>query len=357
MKSFNIFYTLVHVSGVIFEFQLLNIQPCFPGWPSLPGSHCQRSYGHIHTRTSRSSKQKSNHWICEVPPLAAWMIRTGPLQVAATGCTYHAPSELTSLLKDGNWVVVCQEKILKDIQENEGYDKLNGRYRSLLQLTLNFYSSAMSQVAALSAQIQEAVKGKDSEREDRGPSSVSAEAQLLQLRRFELRRLEEAHGAEQRCAMLQARCRSLEQDIRSQILRRISSDPRIPKADALMPASQANALGLAAAASVNFMMQRRSFAPGAVLNSSLLKRYVLAEALIVSIQQVFFLTLLETRPFLAHLGNVSQENPWLLGGLRMASQAMVFVAVSFPLRKYWVFAAYELPLYTHRTRCQQTKVR
>ncbi|CAL1139325.1 unnamed protein product [Cladocopium goreaui] len=81
------------------------------------------------------------------------------------------------------------------------------------------------------------------------------------------------------------------------------------------------------------MMQRRSFAPGAVLNSSLLKRYVLAEALIVSIQQVFFLTLLETRPFLAHLGHVSQEDPWLLGGLRMASQAMVFVAVSFPLRK------------------------
>ena len=30
--------------------------------------------------------------------------------------------------------------------------------------------------------------------------------------RFELRRLEETHGAEQRCAMLQARCRSLEQD-------------------------------------------------------------------------------------------------------------------------------------------------
>lgn len=96
-----------------------------------------------------------------------------------------------------------QEKILKDIQENEGYEKLNARYRSLLQLTLNFYSSAMSQVAALSAQIQEAVKGKDSERE----------AQLLQLRRFELRRLEETHGAEQRCAMLQARCRSLEQEL------------------------------------------------------------------------------------------------------------------------------------------------
>ena len=127
-------------------------------------------------------------------------------------------------------------------------------------------------------------------------------------------------------------------------------------ADALMQPSQANALGLAAAASVNFMMQRRSFAPGAVLQSSLLKRYLLAEALIVSIQQVFFLALLETRPFLAHVGHVSQEDPWLLGGLRMASQATIFVTVSFPLRKYWVFAAYELPLYSLRTG-QQRKVR
>jgi len=40
-----------------------------------------------------------------------------------------------------------QDKILKDIEGHEGYDKLNLRYRSLLQLTLNFYSSAMSQAA------------------------------------------------------------------------------------------------------------------------------------------------------------------------------------------------------------------
>lgn len=37
------------------------------------------------------------------------------------------------------------------------------------------------------------------------------QAQLLQLRRLELRRLEQQHGTEQRCVMLQARCRSLEQ--------------------------------------------------------------------------------------------------------------------------------------------------
>ena len=74
---------------------------------------------------------------------------------------------------------------MQDIEGHEGYTKLNGRYRSLLQLTLNFYSSAMSQattelsddfglvfvcwlqVAALSMQIQDAVKAKDSEREAR----------------------------------------------------------------------------------------------------------------------------------------------------------------------------------------------
>lgn len=39
------------------------------------------------------------------------------------------------------------------------------------------------------------------------------EAQLLQLRRLELRRLEAQHSNEQRCALLQARCRSLEKDL------------------------------------------------------------------------------------------------------------------------------------------------
>ncbi|CAK9116050.1 unnamed protein product [Durusdinium trenchii] len=96
-----------------------------------------------------------------------------------------------------------QEKICRDIEEHEGFDKLNGRYRSLLQLTLNFYSSAMSQVGALSRQIQEAVSAKDADRE----------AQLLQLRRLELRRLEAQHSNEQRCALLQARCRSLEKEL------------------------------------------------------------------------------------------------------------------------------------------------
>lgn len=90
-----------------------------------------------------------------------------------------------------------QEKICRDIEEHEGFDKLNGRYRSLLQLTLNFYSSAMSQahwaglvglvdvgsdsvractrkVGALSRQIQEAVSAKDADREDGGFNALDA---------------------------------------------------------------------------------------------------------------------------------------------------------------------------------------
>ena len=58
-----------------------------------------------------------------------------------------------------------QEKILHDIEQHEGFEQLNSRYQSLLQLTLNFYSTAMSQVAHLSRQIQEAVKAKDADRE------------------------------------------------------------------------------------------------------------------------------------------------------------------------------------------------
>ncbi|CAJ1429859.1 unnamed protein product [Effrenium voratum] len=96
---------------------------------------------------------------------------------------------------------------------------------------------------------------------------------------------------------------------------------------------------------MNFVLQRQSFAPGAGLHAALVKRYLMAEALIVTIQQGLFVTLLETRPYLACL---SSEEAWQLGALRMVSQAGVFFAVSFPLRKNWVFAASELPFHAAR---------
>eukprot|EP00930_Biecheleria_cincta_P095459 TRINITY_DN87420_c0_g1_i1.p1 TRINITY_DN87420_c0_g1~~TRINITY_DN87420_c0_g1_i1.p1 ORF type:complete len:161 (+),score=21.81 TRINITY_DN87420_c0_g1_i1:22-504(+) len=104
--------------------------------------------------------------------------------------------------------------------------------------------------------------------------------------------------------------------------------------------SNANGCGLAVAASVNFVLQRRTFAPGSLLCRQLVGRYVAAEALIVSMQQGVFVSVLPARPFLASrlFGDASlEEDPRLLASLRASSQAAVFMFVSFPLRRYFVF--------------------
>ncbi|CAE7506773.1 unnamed protein product [Symbiodinium sp. CCMP2456] len=64
----------------------------------------------------------------------------------------------------------------------------------------------------------------------------------------------------------------------------------------------------------------------------------LAEAIIVSVQQGFFML------YLASLADIAPEDPRLMAALRAASQATIFLAVSFPLRKHWVFTASQLPL-------------
>lgn len=50
--------TLLCVFDGTFWISAAQYSTCFPGWPLLPGSRCQRFYGRIRSRTSRSSKQK-----------------------------------------------------------------------------------------------------------------------------------------------------------------------------------------------------------------------------------------------------------------------------------------------------------
>ncbi|CAE8613711.1 unnamed protein product [Polarella glacialis] len=104
---------------------------------------------------------------------------------------------------------------------------------------------------------------------------------------------------------------------------------------------RANCAGLAVGASLNFVLQRRAFAPGASMGRAMLGRYLAAEAIILSLQHFLFLSVLPARSQLAlRLGSdVAEDDPRLLAALRAGSQAMVFGAVSFPLRRYWVFAA------------------
>lgn len=99
------------------------------------------------------------------------------------------------------------------------------------------------------------------------------------------------------------------------------------------------------AAIVNLLVQRCVFAPGATLRA-VLGRFLIAEGLIMAAQQGMFLYLLSLRaryyPVLAH----TERDAHVLLMLRLVTQASVFAAVSFPLRRHWVFGgkrAWESP--------------
>lgn len=96
-----------------------------------------------------------------------------------------------------------EDRIRQEIESSEGYDKLNSRFRCIMELTLNFYSNAMSQVAGLTQQMEEAAAAND----------ASKQAALKAARDAELRRLEVSHSAEQRAALLTGRCRELEEEV------------------------------------------------------------------------------------------------------------------------------------------------
>eukprot|EP00931_Biecheleriopsis_adriatica_P033978 TRINITY_DN19679_c0_g1_i1.p1 TRINITY_DN19679_c0_g1~~TRINITY_DN19679_c0_g1_i1.p1 ORF type:complete len:148 (-),score=23.46 TRINITY_DN19679_c0_g1_i1:62-505(-) len=104
----------------------------------------------------------------------------------------------------------------------------------------------------------------------------------------------------------------------------------------------ANCVGLAAGASLNFALQRRAFAAnlaacrGGVRGTLL--RYWIAEGIIVTSQQSLFVGGLS---LLRGIEMTSEKKPKVedsaVLGIRAASQTLVFGAVSFPLRRYWVF--------------------
>mmetsp|Transcript_145716 Transcript_145716/g.254255 ORF Transcript_145716/g.254255 Transcript_145716/m.254255 type:complete len:172 (-) Transcript_145716:25-540(-) len=108
----------------------------------------------------------------------------------------------------------------------------------------------------------------------------------------------------------------------------------------------ANGLGLVSGAAANFLLQKRAF--GATLAAcsggagATLVRYWLAEFAIVASQQGLFVlglhALLPTQVAAdgsaRHLRMTTEES---LLYLRVIAQVGAFFAISFPLRKYWVF--------------------
>mmetsp|Transcript_31350 Transcript_31350/g.73124 ORF Transcript_31350/g.73124 Transcript_31350/m.73124 type:complete len:184 (+) Transcript_31350:194-745(+) len=108
-------------------------------------------------------------------------------------------------------------------------------------------------------------------------------------------------------------------------------------ADEVFEPKLANGVGLAIGSAVNLLFQLRVFAPGSSMESVLV-RYLLAEATILSVQQGVFLVLFGLRERIADTLAIAENDELLLAGLRIASQASVFAGLSFPLRRYWVFA-------------------
>eukprot|EP00929_Paragymnodinium_shiwhaense_P097378 TRINITY_DN59084_c0_g1_i1.p2 TRINITY_DN59084_c0_g1~~TRINITY_DN59084_c0_g1_i1.p2 ORF type:complete len:197 (+),score=34.01 TRINITY_DN59084_c0_g1_i1:137-727(+) len=133
-------------------------------------------------------------------------------------------------------------------------------------------------------------------------------------------------------------------------------------ADLCLDPATANATGIAAGATLNFALQRRAF--GATLAAcrggaqATFLRYCLAEAAIIGSQQGLFVCGLRwlgngsalvpaaAAPAVQHaaepdaqVASPSSLDEKSLMALRVASQGIVFVVLSFPIRKYWVFAA------------------
>eukprot|EP00747_Dinoflagellata_sp_TGD_P169529 gnl/TRDRNA2_/TRDRNA2_198733_c0_seq1.p2 gnl/TRDRNA2_/TRDRNA2_198733_c0~~gnl/TRDRNA2_/TRDRNA2_198733_c0_seq1.p2 ORF type:complete len:143 (-),score=20.72 gnl/TRDRNA2_/TRDRNA2_198733_c0_seq1:83-511(-) len=109
-------------------------------------------------------------------------------------------------------------------------------------------------------------------------------------------------------------------------------------ADMTMDPQYANGLGLGVAATVNMALQRSAFAPGRAFCQKVVARYLAAEGLILAMQQGTFVASLPSRDKVAAVLRVGDDDPRVLMALRAATQAAVFAAVSFPVRRYWVFA-------------------
>eukprot|EP00812_Abedinium_dasypus_P011849 NODE_5392_length_585_cov_280.269811.p2 GENE.NODE_5392_length_585_cov_280.269811~~NODE_5392_length_585_cov_280.269811.p2 ORF type:complete len:143 (-),score=38.60 NODE_5392_length_585_cov_280.269811:139-567(-) len=115
-------------------------------------------------------------------------------------------------------------------------------------------------------------------------------------------------------------------------------------ADYVIDPGAANLLGLFVGAAMNMGMQRRVFLPRATLCRAMVVRYCSAECLILGLQQYLFVQLLPFRDTVSSMMELGgrlpkrhEDDGILLGTLRSGSQAVVFAAVSFPLRRYWVF--------------------
>ena len=118
-------------------------------------------------------------------------------------------------------------------------------------------------------------------------------------------------------------------------------------ADNFMVDTDANTIGLVAGCVLNFILQRRTFSFGEKINVHLLIRYFTAEFIIIGMSQLLFVIYHKNRKWyrhhiyqkiISHLPKSIRNEKYLNTSARVLISVFIFITISFPLRKFWVFS-------------------
>ena len=99
----------------------------------------------------------------------------------------------------------------------------------------------------------------------------------------------------------------------------------------------ANFIALVAAGAINFLLQKTAFAGKRPLQNTTLEKYAITTAIAIAVSQVchaYFMN--HKKRYVEKLPTELQ--PYYTTVARTIAASLVFVCVSFPLRKLWVFA-------------------
>ena len=99
----------------------------------------------------------------------------------------------------------------------------------------------------------------------------------------------------------------------------------------------ANAVGLVTDAIIDYVGQQYVFTGGIAMETSLDIKFVLGKLITMGFSQGLFMLLISrTIRYANTIKSLSKE--WSATGLRIAINIITFVALTYPLRKYWIYA-------------------
>ena len=106
--------------------------------------------------------------------------------------------------------------------------------------------------------------------------------------------------------------------------------------DYFMNAKYSNFIALIISAVVNFVMQTRTFVGKRGVNNNNIEKYFVSEIIIITLSQLGLIYLIN------HKKDYTRKVPKKIQAYyttiaRIIAASMVFIFISFPLRKFWVF--------------------